>query len=241
MIRISMELFKVTPSFKATFGLIVKNDIYNNNHTQKDVINKFSIDGNKYIQLSPYPFITFDLSDKIDKRDGMYLSNRFTVTRISLFNFINSVKKSINILENNKSDLYMYDDNDILQIDIDRANSSRVVFNTNNKNIIIQPTVVIRNTDTNEIRTLGVFLAVSKFDIFTLLSLSELKYLLYELEKVNFSELSMTAILLFNSMEENDKKEYKVFNKEPINEISETVLNESIRPKDLNPPSIPMI
>jgi len=77
MVKATIDLFRVHKSCKVSFGIILKNDITGNNtaYGNQQVVSKFIIKTNEYLKISPHPFINIDISNYLDKREDKYNIN----------------------------------------------------------------------------------------------------------------------------------------------------------------------
>lgn len=200
MVKASIDLFRVHKSCKVSFGIILKNDITGNNtaYGNHQVVSKFSIKTTEYLKISPHPFINIDISNYLDKREDKYNINlNFTLNRRDLYLFMIVLKDINTIMDEKITELYYYDDKEDLQINKEKAEEYKRGLKCGNKGVIIQPTVVLYE-EISEKRDIGVTLAINYYANFIYLTLEDLKYLTYELSKL---DLNLLSIAILNSSE----------------------------------------
>lgn len=213
MYKASIELFRIHSSCKVRFGLIVKDD---NPDKFGKLINKFNFSGNDYIKITPFPFITVDITSKMDKNEEWNSNRTFNLNRRELYIFIGRLQHLYDTFIREKS-LFYYDDNHVLQVNKTLALKFREYAVCGNKTILMQACVV-ENEENHELYE-GIFISVNSMDYFTYLTHGELGYFLYELKRINMSDLTMQIINTVYLMEEMEKTKMKL--KSPIQEQKE--------------------
>lgn len=201
MQKANIELFKVHNSCKVKFSLIIKdekNDQYN------QLVSKFNFAGNDYLKITPYPFITVDITTKIDKNEPWSNNRTFNLNRRELYIFIGKLNQLYNRFITEKS-LFYYDEKQILHVNTELSNKFKEYVICGNKTILLQACVVeIGNT--HELYE-GIFLSVNSIDYFTYLTYSDIGYFLYELKRINMSDLTMQLINTVLLKEEMEAKQ----------------------------------
>lgn len=210
MYKASIELFKVHSSCKVKFSLVIKDD---KEDQYNQLISKFNFSGNDYIKITPYPFITIDITSKMDKNE-MWSSNRsFNLNRRELYNFIGRLNQLYSRFISEKS-LFYYDDNQTLCVNKELSEKYKEYVVCGNKTILLQTCVVeLDNHDLYE----GIFLSINSIDYFTYLTYSDIGYLLYELKRISMSDLTMQVINTIYLTEEMEKKQLQ--KKAPVSEV----------------------
>ena len=217
MLKASIELFKIHKSFKVKFGLILKEDEYQNK-TNLQLISKFTFNGNEYVRINPYPFITIDIMGRLEKNEEWNTNFSVTMNRKDLFLLILSLKKIHKKFSDDK-DLFYYDDKNELVVDVKRANNAKEIVNVGSKTLWFQPCIV--TNEENKSVYEGLFMVINSPDYFTYLTYFELGYLIHELTHLDMGSLSMSLITLCNGMNLLDKVENKEYNKLIVEQIEE--------------------
>jgi hypothetical protein len=227
----SIFLFKVHDSFKVTFNLIISGNEDKKN-TNLRLINKFSIDGNDYIKITPYPYLMVDISARGDKKEGWSTNSTFRMNRQELFKVIQRVKRIYSKFTTVK-DLFYYDQEQKLTVSPKLAAQHQEIFECGEKTIKLQACVVERGDIAQTYE--GVFLIINKPEYFSYLTYEELGYFLYELTRIDMTSLSIqliNTIQLTRGMEVHtlQKKDNLIEEKEAeINDIKPSVKLESQR------------
>ena len=86
MLKASLLLFKVHENFKVTFNIFINDNNQKNPNLQ--LINKFNFQGNDYLKINPYPFLTCDITSRADKKEGWNTNLFFNLNRKDLFKFL---------------------------------------------------------------------------------------------------------------------------------------------------------
>lgn len=212
MYKANIELFKVHTSCKVKFSLIIKDD---KDDQYGQLINKFNYAGNDYLKITPYPFITIDITSKMDKNEGWSSNRSFNLNRRELYFFISKLNQIYNRFVTDKKLFYL--DQGRLFVDREKAEEYREYVICGNKTILMQACVV-EVDDSNDLYE-GIFLSVNSMDYFTYLTYSDMEYLLYELRRIDMSSLTMQVINTVYLSAEMEKKEMQ--KKAPITEKRE--------------------
>ena len=207
MYKVSTELLRISRALKVKFSLIVKNDeVQPRSNFNKEVINKFTFNGNDYLNITSFPYITIDISKKNDE----FSSNlSFNLNRRDLYLFI----VHMNVLLKRfieKEELFYYEETyegRRLKVNKEIANSIKEIVVCGGKTILIQPCVVSINDGKRINDYEGVILSINDLSYYTYLTYADLKYLIYELNKIDMTALSLDLIntaLLYEKVESHN-------------------------------------
>lgn len=192
MYKASIEICKINSTMKLKFGLIIESEEdkkYINNQNNK-LINKFNYNGNDYLRINPHPFIVIDISSS-NKTDGWNSNLSVSLNRMSQYKLIQSLKKFIYNFSNYKN-LFYYD-NSILVLNQSLVNDASINVSTTSKMIRLQPCVV-PDEENQELTYEGAIFFINNMQNFSYLTYDELKYLLWELERIDMSLMSINLI-----------------------------------------------
>ena len=137
------------------------------------------------------------------------------MNRRELFVFITKFRRFINSYKL-KQDLYYYDRNNKLQINVTIAESIKEVVLMGNKVVVFQPCVV-ESEETKESYE-GCFMFINSMDNFAYLTYTEMEYLLYEVSRIDFSSLTLQIINSYYLLENLEAR--KIGKKQPTAEVS---------------------
>lgn len=236
MVKATIELFKVTKSFKVKFSLIVKNDETQQNQFQK-LVNKFILDGNEYLKITPYPFLTVDITSKMDKNEEWSSNRMFNMNRKEVFMMCQRLRRLISRYTTVKN-LFFYDNDGKLKVNPQEAEKIKEVLICGQKAVVLYPCVVENEEDHNLYE--GCFLFINSVDYFTYMTYFEMQYFLFELERIDMSSLSIQIINAVNLLSEVEKQQ--IMKKKPIQEEIETEIEDKkVRIKIEEPHEIPNI
>ena len=223
MYKGSLELGKINKGMKLRFNLILKPEDTN---FINQLIKKFRLNGNDYLKLSPHPYLTIDISNMYDKNEEWSNNRTVNLNQRGLFNMICGIDEMIKKFQ--IPNLYYYDNQKKLCVNIEVAKE-------NAKNIICGAGkicrfqhCVVHDEESQEIDYEGVVFMINHPDNFCYLTIDELKFLCYQLSKIDLYQMSLsfiTTALLLNKM----GSEELTTRKEPILEKPEEELVESIR------------
>ena len=222
MKKITIELFRVHNSFKVKFSLVISDVSQQANKYNTPLIGKYNISGNEYIKITPHPFLTIDITSKMDKGEGWNSNMAFNMNRRDTFVFIQRLSRLYSIFTK-VNDLFYYEDGK-LKVDPILSEKHKEVFVCGNKTILAQACVV-RNEEDHDITYEGIFLSVNSIDYFSYLTYSELEFLLYELKKIDMSSLTLqlinSALLVDNKEVKQQKLNVPDVVEKPVEEIKD--------------------
>ena len=189
MYKASIELVRINKMMRIKFGLIMEGDVRNQ---FQQLISRFNYSGNDYFRINPKPFVTIDISSKLDKGEEWTSNRMVTLNRMSLFFLIKSIERLAENFVKVKNLYYM--DNGKLILNRESASNVTETIRCNNKTVRIQPCVVPSdNNDDSDVYE-GCAFFINRVENFAYLTYQELTYLLYELKKIDMSSLSLHLI-----------------------------------------------
>ena len=100
MQKVSMELCRITKHLKLKFGLVIKGD----DEKSVPIISSFETNGNEYLTVTPYPFITVDISNKKEKEWSPNQS--FNISGMSKFLFTKRLREIISEFKKEQKHFY---------------------------------------------------------------------------------------------------------------------------------------
>lgn len=221
MYKGNIELFRVNPSCLVKFGIIIKGDQLKFNKRGYDLISKFTMNGDEYFKVRPLPYITIDISTSTDKKDGVW-NNNFSVNlnRIDKYRLVMTLKRMYNDFTKYK-DLYVIQNNETF-VNTDLSEQLKATLLINNKSIHLEHCIV---TDPNtNLKYEGIRFSINKITYSTLLTYTELGYLITELDKIDMTALSLQLLSLIKLYEDQkpDKVEAPSVKEDPESEIIDT-------------------
>lgn len=234
MKKVTLELFRVHSSFKVKFSLVVKGD----KTDQYQLINKFTMAGNEYVRITPFPFITIDITSKMERNEEWNSNRTFNMNRRDLFNFIQRLSRIYSIFTKEEN-LFYYNEKNKLTVNKLLSEKYKEILVCGNKTILIQSCVVENEENSNLYE--GVFLCVNSIDYFTYLTYSELEFLIYELRRIDVSSLTLQLINSSLLTEEFDKKELRISRPDIIEKKEDEIIDEKTRIGIPAPSTIPKI
>lgn len=237
MQKVSMELFRVHKYFKVKFCIFVNDDTTGNDFNQS--VRKFNYGGNDYLTITPFPFITIDITTKDDKKEEWNSNRTFNMNRRDLFNMCCKLRSMLQTMTTVK-ELFAYDYNGNLYVNENLAMKYKEVFVSSNKTILMQHCVVNETEQEHENFYEGMFLSINSMDYFSFLTFEEMRFLLHELERIDMSSLSMQLINTYYLMKEMESKQIE--KKLPVAEKEEEeIIDKKSRIEIEEPHTIPDI
>lgn len=192
MYRATIEITKINSIMKIKFGIIINSDEdkkYIGNQSNK-LISKFNYNGNDYLRINPHPFIVIDISST-SKNEGWNANMSVSLNRMGQYKFVHSLKNFISNFSNYKN-LFYYD-NDKLVVNQSVVNKVSMNISTNSKMIRLQPCVV-PDEENQELVYEGAIFFINNMQNYAYLTYDELNYLLWEIERIDMTVLSLEII-----------------------------------------------
>ena len=196
MYKIIHELGSVNKTMKLKFNLMIQNEkqvkqAVNRQDTQ--TINSFMIGGTEYLKLSPYPYITIDISKSTDRGDAWNANLSVNLNSIGLFIMQKKLKHILNGFQV-KSLFYKQDGK--LYVNPNIANRMVEYIRLLNKVVKVSYGVV-KDEENQEIEYEGVIFMINTSDNYCLLTYDELEYLFYILSKIDLNIMALQAINIY--------------------------------------------
>lgn len=202
MLRGTIEIAKVNSSFRVKFGLILDEGptatFVKKSHT--DIVSRYKFNGNDYFKLSPNPFLVFDITSKEDRKNKDRNGHSVTINRRGLFLFIQKLRVYIRKYKEIK-ELFYYEDHE-LKVNREYMNSCILNFVGNNNRRVFMYPCVITDEENDSIQYEGSFFCINSYSNYACLTYTEMEYLLYELEKVDMTQLSIAMLMLNKQYED---------------------------------------
>lgn len=192
MYRATIEITKINSMMKIKFGIIISSDEdkkYIGNQSNK-LISKFNYNGNDYLRINPHPFIVIDISS-MSKNEGWNANMSVSLNRMGQYKLVQSLKKFIRDFSNYKN-LFYYE-NDRLVVNQSVVNEVSMNIPTNSKMIRLQPCVV-SDEENQELIYEGAIFFINNMQNYAYLTYDELNYLLWEIERIDMTILSLEII-----------------------------------------------
>lgn len=192
MYRATIEITKINSMMKIKFGIIISSDEdkkYLGNQSNK-LISKFNYNGNDYLRINPHPFIVIDISS-MSKNEGWNTNMSVSLNRMGQYKLVQSLKKFIRDFSNYKN-LFYYE-NDRLVVNQSVVNEVSMNISTNSKMIRLQPCVV-PDEENQELVYEGAIFFINNMQNYAYLTYDELNYLLWEIERMDMTVLSLEII-----------------------------------------------
>ena len=190
MYKVNLELGKINKYMKLKFGIVI-----NSEQSNLQLLSKFSMNGNTYFRINPYPMVTIEISSNTDRGEGWNSNRSVTLNKMTRFQFVNRLRTIIKSFKEIKS-LFYYQ-NDKLCIDKDIANSIRDMVKVSQKTCLFMPSV-IEDEETKE-QFEGVVFMINSPDNYCYLTFEELEYLCDTLNRIDFDAITLQLINLISN------------------------------------------
>lgn len=198
----TMQLFQIHGSFKVNFKVVV----VDNSELKKDfpIINKFNYLLNDYLNITPYPYIEIDIRNREDKKNGGNTVKKMTMGKRDTFIFIGRLI----LLERNlttDNGLFFYNEDGELKVNNEKATDMSIMYENNSNHLEMRP-IVVPTRDSNKVYE-GVLVTFGRnWDNYTYLTTDEVRYLLYELRRLDFSSVTLQLINTYLLSKEVESK-----------------------------------
>lgn len=211
MVKYSIELFQVHRSFKVKFCVVVESDPDPRWGNSNQVISNSLFYNNRYLSMRPHPFLTFDITNRIERNEEWSSNRTFNMNRRERFTMCKKLSSFIEVFEDEK-DLFYFED-DELKVNKQLADDKKLTIVCCQKTIQMIPCVVDNEED--HLQYEGAVMVINSIDYFTYITYTELQYLLFELRNVDFNVLTTEAFIYMELVK--DEKPVQInFNKSPI-------------------------
>ena len=110
MVKYSIELFQVHRSFKVKFCVVVESDPDPRWGNSNQVISNSLFYNNRYLSMRPHPFLTFDITNRIERNEEWSSNRTFNMNRRERFTMCKKLSSFIEVFEDEKDLFYFEDD-----------------------------------------------------------------------------------------------------------------------------------
>ena len=213
--RASIDLLKLS-DLKIKFALTLVSDSVPNKQ-QNDTVSKFSIRGNTYLKINPFPTVTFE-NIKTTKNSAWDPNNSISMNKAYLLIFIRKLKVFIQNFQ--IPNLYVYSSNHLV-LNKEVASQFDLSYPVANKAIRLEYTVV-RDIDNNEVEYEGALIKINNDLNYVMLTYDELFALSDTLEKLDFESLSLQLIntaVAYNGMKASELSKIEEYHQEPVQQV----------------------
>ena len=209
MYKAIYEYQKIAKSMRLKLSLTLKYDKTSNNVFNNKLVDKFKIEGNDYLKLTPYPLLVIDISDKRSDSDWSP-NDSVSLNQYGIFIVKRALKK---MLENMKTeDLFVYMDESLV-LNKSIAEDAIEKFVVSNKHVMLSPVVV---TDDNE-EYEGISFMINSYSNYALLTYEEAEFLYDILCNTNLGVLAIELMNISMNLKTQHTREIKI-EKKPITE-----------------------
>lgn len=208
----TIVLCKIHKSLEVKFSLVLEDDpvsiVQQRAHgwNVEQTCRKFTYNNNKFFRVNPKPYVTFDISNKTDKKEGWNTNSQVNLNQRALFLFKRALRELIEEFRTVKNLFYLYDTGEMV-VNQKLAEAHRKIIPTSSKTIILQA-CVIQNEENQEELYEGCFLAINRLDSFTYLTFEEMEFLYSVVSEIRMTELALHLLELekLHTKEEGDLK-----------------------------------
>lgn len=187
MYKATMDLCRITKNLRLRFGLILKGD----DPKETPIVMNFEKGGNRYMTITPHPFITVDI---YNKKNGPWNSNQsFTLSGMSKYLFTKRLRELRMESIEDKELFFMY--NGRLCLNNERATNHRKLVPVGSGKTVMLIPVVILEEETNE-QYEGISIMINSPENYSNITYEEAEFLIDYLERVDLENLTLNFINL---------------------------------------------
>ena len=191
------------------------------------LMNKFSISGNTYFKVNPYPTVTIEISSNVDKNEAWNTNRSITLNKMSRFQFVKRLKTIISSFTEIKN-LFYYQ-NGRLCIDKSIAGSIRDMVKVSQKTCLFMPSVIEDEETKDQFE--GVVFMINSPENYCYLTFEELEYLCDTLDRLDFDTLTLQLINLISNYDNKITEEtIKPANRIETEKVEEELTTLPIQP-----------
>ena len=181
--KVSLELGNVNRILKLKFNILVNEDM---DKPTDNTVSRFSIDNTNYTRLILHPFITLDIRASKDKLESWNNNMSINLNKLNTFKVLPIIQEMITNF--NIKEMYYYMDG-VLHINKKLVNDNQRVIQINDKALCF---IYDTHYSDNENRWYEVVrMCINTYDYYCKLTLLELKYLYYQLNKIDMDVLAV--------------------------------------------------
>ena len=213
MYKTTLDLGRVNKYLKLKFSLVIKGEKY------LPLLNKFEMNGNDYLKISPIAMVTLEIKSNADKKEQWNPNRSLCFSKVTMFLFCKRLKEIIHKFKSIK-ELFYYEGDNQLKVDKNLARDVMEYVLVGSKTCKFLP-VVIEDEETNE-QFEGVALLINSPENYCFITFEEMEYLAYYLSKLDLDNLSLqvinTTVMCTNLEKKKLELPKKVFHEEIIEE-----------------------
>lgn len=185
MYKASMDLCQVTKHLKLKFGIILKGDTPN----EFPIVSTFEKDGNQYLTIKPYPFITVDISNK---KDRPWTPNQsFTISGMSKYLFTKRLREIRLDLMNDKELFFTRDGKLYVNQELAKKHAKPVPVGKG-KTCLFIPIVVEDESSGDQYE--GVSMMINSPENYSNFTFEEMEFLIDYLERLDLDSLTINFL-----------------------------------------------
>lgn len=196
MYKIILDLGSINKTMRLKFNLMIEHENQVKqaiNRQDTRTISSFMMGGTEYLKLTPFPYVSIDISKTSDRGDKW--NSNLTANLNSAGMFIMQ-KKLKQILSGFQVKNLFYKQDGRLYVNQSVASQMIEYIRLPSKTLKVMYAVV-KDEENQEIEYEGVVLMINTSDNYCFLTYDELEYLIYALSKVDIHVLSLQAIQLY--------------------------------------------
>lgn len=184
MYKATLDLGRVNKYLKLKFSLVIKGEKY------LPLLNKFEMNGNDYLKISPIPMVTLEIKSNADRKEEWNPNRSLCFSKVTMFLFCKRLKEIIHSFKAIK-ELFYYE-GDRLTVDKNLAHKVVEQAKVGSKTCMFLP-IVIEDEDTHDLFE-GVVLLINSADNYCMMTFEEMEYLAEYLSKIDLDSLSLELI-----------------------------------------------
>lgn len=238
MYKIILDLGPINKMMKLKFNLMIEHENQVKqaiNRQDTRTISSFMMGGTEYLKLTPFPYVSIDISKTSDRGDKWNPNLTANLNSAGMFIMQKKLKQ---ILSGFQVKNLFYKQDGRLYVNQSVASQMVEYIRLPNKTLKVMYAVV-KDEENQEIEYEGVVLMINTSDNYCFLTYDELEYLIYALSKVDIHVLSLQAIQLYMmKLSSNIKPEIAV---STFSEKKEVVPETTNYAKIVEPSEIPNI
>lgn len=182
MRKVSMELCRVTKHLKLKFGLVING----NDPNAIPIISSFEREGNEYITVIPYPFITIDISNKKEKEWNPNQS--FNISGMTKFLFTKRLREIKKEFE--EEEKLFYEQEGKLYVNQQLAQQHRKLVPVGKGKTCLFIPVVVDDEDSGD-QFEGISMMINTPDNYSNITFEEFEFLIDFIERTDLSQLTL--------------------------------------------------
>ena len=190
MKKVSMELTRINKHLKIKYGLVIQGDA-----NSIPIISSFENNGNEYLTITPYPFITIDISNRKEK--DWNPNQSFNISGMTKFLFTKRLRE-ISIEFRKEKNLF-FEQEGKLYVNRDLAIAHKKLVPVGKGKTCLFIPVVVDDEETHD-QYEGISMMINTPDNYSNITFEEFEFLIDFIERTDLSVLTMqfmnTTLLL---------------------------------------------